>query len=104
MKFKLSNLFSFSSKHSTTREKKSVVKDFTKEFKLDGILGKGGFGTVHSATRISDGMQVAVKEVMKENMSEDVRWRWGAIRLCLDSSPFSLLGGGRERGEIRIPL
>ena len=29
---------------------------------------------------------------------------WGAIRLCLDSSPFFLLGGGRERGEIRIPL
>jgi proto-oncogene serine/threonine-protein kinase Pim-2 len=71
MKFKLSNLFSFSSKHSTTREKKSVVKDFTKEFKLDGILGKGGFGTVHSATRICDRMQVAVKEVMKENMIAD---------------------------------
>ena len=71
MKFKLSNLFSFSSKHSTTREKISVVKDFTKEFKLDGILGKGGFGTVHSATRISDGMQVAVKEVMKENIVAD---------------------------------
>ena len=68
MKFKLRNLFSFSSKHSTTREKKSGIRDFTKEFKLGGVLGRGGFGTVHSAVRISDGMQVAVKEVIKDNV------------------------------------
>ena len=68
MKFKLRNLFSFSSKHSTTREKKSGIRDFTKEFKLGGVLGRGGFGTVHSAVRLIDGMKVAVKEVIKDNV------------------------------------
>eukprot|EP00092_Neocalanus_flemingeri_P016343 GFUD01017692.1.p1 GENE.GFUD01017692.1~~GFUD01017692.1.p1 ORF type:complete len:314 (+),score=79.30 GFUD01017692.1:26-967(+) len=68
MKFKLSKLFSFSSKHSTTNEKKSGVREFSKEYKLEGVLGRGGFGTVRSATRKSDGMKVAVKEVIKDRM------------------------------------
>jgi len=69
MKFKLRNLFSLSSKHTTTGEKKSELRQFNKEFKLGGVLGVGGFGTVHSAVRLSDGLDVAVKEIMKENVT-----------------------------------
>ena len=69
MKFKLRNLFSLSSKHDTTREKKSELRHFSKEYKLGGVLGKGGFGTVHAAVRLSDGLKVAVKEVVKENIT-----------------------------------
>jgi len=68
MKFKLRNLFSLSSKHTTTGEKKSELRQFNKEFKLGGVLGVGGFGTVHSAVRTSDGLKVAVKEIMKDNV------------------------------------
>ena len=81
MKFKLSNLFSFSSKHSTTSKKKSGVRDFPKEFKLEGVLGIGGFGTVHSAVRKCDGMKVAVKEVIKDNM----------IAIGIDNVPLEVL-------------
>jgi len=69
MKFKLRNLFSLSSKHTTTGEKKSELRQFNKEFKLGGVLGVGGFGTVHSAVRTSDGLNVAVKEIMKDNVT-----------------------------------
>jgi len=69
MKFKLRNLFSLSSKHTTTGEKKSELRQFNKEFKLGGVLGVGGFGTVHSAVRLSDGLDVAVKEIMKDNVT-----------------------------------
>ena len=69
MKFKLRNLFSLSSKHNTTGEKKSELRQFNKEFKLGGVLGVGGFGTVHSAVRLSDGLDVAVKEIMKDNVT-----------------------------------
>ena len=69
MKFKLRNLFSLNSKHTTTGEKKSELRQFNKEFKLGGVLGVGGFGTVHSAVRFSDGLDVAVKEIMKDNVT-----------------------------------
>merc|ERR1711953_482309 len=55
----LSELFSLSSWNSTTGSQQ---------------LGKGGFGVVYSAERRSDGMEVAVKEVSKDEkvmMGED---------------------------------
>ena len=68
MKFKLKNFLSFSSKHTTTNSKVCGVRDFHKEYKLGGTIGSGGFGTVYCAVRVSDGVQVAVKEVTKENV------------------------------------
>merc|ERR1711936_617533 len=40
-------------------------REFHKLYKIDSVIGKGGFGTVFSATRKKDKMQVAVKEVYK---------------------------------------
>jgi len=69
---KIRNLFSFSSQKSTNTceslpNTPSVQKrDFQSEYVLKKMLGKGGFGRVFSAIRISDGLEVAVKEVLKD--------------------------------------
>jgi len=68
MKFKFSNLFSFSSKQCTTKDSKPIARDFSRHYRLEGVLGTGGFGTVHCAVRKSDGVKVAVKEVFKDSM------------------------------------
>jgi len=73
IKFKLSKLFRLSSKSKSKCERnldrnKTGVRNFDKEYQLGNVLGKGGFGTVHKATRRSDGTNVAVKFVNKDTM------------------------------------
>ena len=43
------------------------------EYKIVGLLGRGGFGVVYTALRKTDGLKVAIKEVAKEKatVSED---------------------------------
>lgn len=46
------------------------------QYKIHGILGKGGFGVVFAAEQKSDGLAVAIKEIYKpliENYSDDGR-------------------------------
>merc|ERR1711953_261900 len=69
---KIRNLFSFSSQ-KTTNTCESLPNTLTvqkrelqSEYILKKILGKGGFGRVFSAVRICDGLEVAVKEVVKD--------------------------------------
>ena len=45
-------------------------RNFAKQYRVSRILGKGGFGTVYAATRIRDGIQVAVKQVAKNKVVE----------------------------------
>ena len=40
-------------------------REFHKLYKLEGTIGRGGFGTVFSSIRLQDKTQVAVKEVYK---------------------------------------
>ena len=66
-------IFRLSSKSKSKCERnqdrnKTGVRDFDKEYQLGNVLGKGGFGTVHKATRRSDRTNVAVKFVTKDNM------------------------------------
>merc|ERR1711899_389163 len=70
----LSELFSLSSWNSTTGSLELGKKDFHAKYIVKEQLGKGGFGVVYSAVRRSDGMEVAVKEVSKDEkvmMGED---------------------------------
>ena len=42
------------------------LREFTRLYRVGKVLGRGGFGTVHSAIRSSDGAEVAVKEISKD--------------------------------------
>merc|ERR1712198_234982 len=66
MKFK--NFFSLSSRRSTVGRLGSDILDFQSQYKIKGILGRGGFGVVHSGIRKEDGQQVAIKEVSKDKV------------------------------------
>merc|ERR1712211_43908 len=63
---KLKQLFSFSSRSSSSGSLEQGRKDFHTQYLAKEQLGKGGFGVVYSAIRRSDGLEVAVKEVNKD--------------------------------------
>ena len=50
---------------SSRKQIEEGPREFHKLYKLDHVIGKGGFGTVFSAIRKKDKIQVAVKEVYK---------------------------------------
>merc|ERR1712156_11893 len=66
---KIKNLFSFSSHKSSkpcegtenTSPVRMVRRDLQSEYRLKEMLGKGGFGRVFSAVRISDGLEGVIK-------------------------------------------
>merc|ERR1712012_1188147 len=59
-------LLSLSSWNSTTGSLELGKKDFHAKYIVKEQLGKGGLGVVYSAVRRSDGLEVAVKEVNKD--------------------------------------
>ena len=63
---KLKQLFSFSSRSSSSGSLEQGKKDFHTQYMVKEQLGKGGFGVVYSAVRRCDGLEVAVKEVNKD--------------------------------------
>ena len=69
-RMKLKNIFSLSSRRSTVGRLGSDILDFQAQYRLKGVLGKGGFGVVYAATRKNDSVQVAVKEVSKDKVLE----------------------------------
>ena len=50
---------------NTTKSILEEPKEFHKLYKLEEVLGKGGFGTVFSGHRLKDKLPVAVKEIYK---------------------------------------
>ena len=65
---KLKDIFKFSLSKLSVRDKCCGSAQFRRLYKINDVLGRGGFGTVHSATRKCDGMKVAVKEVTKDSV------------------------------------
>merc|ERR1711872_141982 len=77
---KLKELFSFSSRHTSVQGPGySGKKDFNCQYSMKEQIGKGGFGVVFSAVRRRDGLEVAVKQV-----SKDERVVMGADTIPLD--------------------
>jgi len=68
----MSQVFRMSSVNSSMGNKlQEGPRDFHRLYSLEGILGKGGFGTVHAGVRRRDGEQVAVKEVIKSLVNSE---------------------------------
>ena len=69
-----------------TREKHNHQKLST-DYKIVGLLGRGGFGVVYAGQRKTDGLKVAIKEVAKEKASvteDNVPMEAVLLRLLVD--------------------
>lgn len=84
---------------------KNVKEHFEKQYKLGSLLGSGGFGSVFSGQRISDGQQVAIKQISRDRIQQWAKLPGSAnavpmeiaLLLCLDGG-----SGSGHRGIIRM--
>ncbi|XP_067913304.1 serine/threonine-protein kinase pim-1 [Heterodontus francisci] len=73
----LSKIGSFTHMYSTSSvdmpakiQLQQVKEPFEKIYQVGSVLGSGGFGTVYSGVRVADGVQVAIKHVARDRVSE----------------------------------
>lgn len=69
-------------------------ESFDRTYRVGRVLGKGGFGTVYAATRVRDGLPVAVKNVSKQKVAEMVQVgnRHVPMEVCLLNKLASIPG------------
>ncbi|XP_076351261.1 serine/threonine-protein kinase pim-1-like [Tachypleus tridentatus] len=83
----LSGVFSSGSYSQSIVEKERSIRQepFEKAYRIGTLLGKGGFGTVYAGIRLRDSVQVAIKHIPKDKVTD-----WGQtngqrvpIEVCL---------------------
>ncbi|XP_022619637.1 serine/threonine-protein kinase pim-2-like [Seriola dumerili] len=52
---------------------KNVKEPFCKQYHWGSLLGRGGFGSVFSGHRLSDGLQVAIKQISSDRVQQWAR-------------------------------
>ncbi|XP_016411738.1 serine/threonine-protein kinase pim-2-like [Sinocyclocheilus rhinocerous] len=77
---------------------KNVKEHFEKQYKMGSLLGSGGFGSVFSGQRISDGLQVAIKQISCDRIQQ-----WASLPGTANKVPMEialLLRVGGESGSL----
>ncbi|KAL1270279.1 hypothetical protein QQF64_032568 [Cirrhinus molitorella] len=79
---------------------KNEKDNFEKQYKMGTLLGSGGFGSVFSGQRISDGQQVAIKQISRDRIQQ-----WATLPGTTNAVPMEIalllcLGGGSGSGSL----
>ncbi|XP_048409567.1 serine/threonine-protein kinase pim-1 [Stegostoma tigrinum] len=103
----LSKIGSFTHMYSTSNvdmpakiQLQQVKEPFEKIYQVGSVLGSGGFGTVYSGVRVADGVQVAIKHVARDRVSEWAELSNGA-RVPMEIALLKRVGTGC-RGVIKM--
>ncbi|XP_051280669.1 serine/threonine-protein kinase pim-2 isoform X2 [Dicentrarchus labrax] len=64
---------------------KNVKEPFSSQYSCGSLLGSGGFGSVYSGQRLSDGLQVAIKQISSERVQQ-----WARLPGELDPVPMEI--------------
>ncbi|XP_042561860.1 serine/threonine-protein kinase pim-2 [Clupea harengus] len=67
---------------------------FEKQYQLGSLLGSGGFGSVFAGQRISDGLQVAIKQISSDRVQQWARLPDEPNRVPMEIALLLRLGGG----------
>ncbi|XP_056628928.1 serine/threonine-protein kinase pim-2 [Triplophysa dalaica] len=85
---------------------KTAKEPFEKQYKCGALLGSGGFGSVFSGQRISDGQQVAIKQISRDRVQQWARLPGEVNMVPIEIALLLSLGGGTlvpgHRGIIRM--
>ncbi|KAG7332695.1 hypothetical protein KOW79_004529 [Hemibagrus wyckioides] len=77
-------------------------ESFEKQYKLGSLLGSGGFGSVFSGQRISDGLQVAIKQVCHDRVQQWAGLSGESNRVPMEVALLLRLEGSGHPGIIRM--
>ncbi|KAI7797963.1 erine/threonine-protein kinase pim-2 [Triplophysa rosa] len=86
---------------------KTVKEPFEKQYTYGALLGSGGFGSVFAGQRISDGQQVAIKQISRDRVQQWARLPGEVNMVPIEIALLLSLGGGMgsvpgHRGIIRM--
>nr|XP_055023818.1 serine/threonine-protein kinase pim-2 [Misgurnus anguillicaudatus] len=74
---------------------KNAKEPFEKQYKYGALLGSGGFGSVFAGQRLSDGQQVAIKQISRDRVQKWARLPGEANMVPIEIALLVSLGGGQ---------